>query len=99
MDEVPGLAALLAELAEAGFAHPELDSEVIDPRSGEAITIAAAYWPHGLQEEVGTPVVLATDTTPAEQEALEASDYRVFHSADALSRYVRNMRDEHTGAS
>lgn len=98
VDEVPGLAALLDELAEAGFAHPELDSEVIDPRSGEAITIAAAYWPHGLQEEVGTPVVLATDTTPAEQEALEASDYRVFHSADALSRYVRNMRDECTAA-
>ncbi|MGV9323119.1 GmrSD restriction endonuclease domain-containing protein [Streptomyces sp. NPDC003660] len=96
VDDVAGLAALLHDIREAGFAAPDLDSEVIDPRTGDAITVAAAYWPHGLQEEIGGPVVLATDTTPAEQEALEANDYRVFHSADALRRYVRNIREDHS---
>ncbi|WP_327390663.1 DUF262 domain-containing protein [Streptomyces microflavus] len=97
-DDVPGLAALLSEIQEAGFAAPDLDSEVVDPRTGEAITIATAYWPQGLQEEVGRSVVLAIDTTPTEQAAMEASDYRIFHSADALRRYVRNMRAEHASA-
>ncbi|MCT9138356.1 GmrSD restriction endonuclease domain-containing protein [Streptomyces violarus] len=95
VDDVPGLAALLSEIREAGFAAPELDSEVIDPRTGGAITVAAAYWPQGLQEELGAPVVLTTETTPMEQEALEASDYRLFHSTDALRRYVSNLRAEH----
>ncbi|MBB1255864.1 DUF262 domain-containing protein [Streptomyces sp. OF3] len=95
LDDVPGLAGLLRDIREAEFAAPELDSEVTDPRTGDAITVAAAYWPHGLQDEVGGPVVLVTDTTSAEQEALEASDYRVFHSADALRRYVRNIRADH----
>ncbi|MFF6810213.1 hypothetical protein ACFZAG_10030 [Streptomyces sp. NPDC012403] len=82
-------------LDQAMHAVTDLDSEVVDPSTGEAIAIATAYWPHGLQEEVGGSVVLAIDTTPAEQAAMEASDYRVFHSADALRRYVRNMRAEH----
>ena len=92
VDDVPGLASLLTEVENAGFAAPELDSEVIDPRTGAAITVAAAYWSQGLQEEVGAPVVLVLDPTAAEQGALEASDYRVFHSAEALRQYVRNMR-------
>ncbi|WP_053160969.1 hypothetical protein [Streptomyces caatingaensis] len=91
-DEVPGLAALLRELGQAGYASPELDSEVTDPHNGAAITVAAAYWPHGLQAESGAPVVLTLDPTPEEQAALEASDYRVFHSADALRRYIGNLR-------
>ncbi|MDX3077499.1 GmrSD restriction endonuclease domain-containing protein [Streptomyces sp. MI02-7b] len=90
-EEVPGLVALLDELEAAGLAAPELDSEVSDSRSGAAITVAAAYWPHGLQEELGVPVVLAPDTTPEEQTALEAGDYRVFHSTDALRRYIAHL--------
>lgn len=92
--DIPGFTALLAALEEAGLAKPELDSEVCDPRTGAAIVVAAAYWPQGLQEEVGMPVVLAPDTTKEEQAALEASDYRVFHSADSLRRFIDNLRSE-----
>ncbi|MER6736739.1 GmrSD restriction endonuclease domain-containing protein [Streptomyces puniciscabiei] len=98
LEDVPGFALLIQEVEEAGFARPELDSEVIDPRTGTAIVIADAYWPQGLQEEMGVPVVLAHDTTPGEQEALEASDYRVFHSAEALRQYVRNVRADYSAA-
>ena len=93
-EEIPGLRDLLSEIEDAGLAAPDLDSEVSDPRSGAAITIAAAYWPQGLQEEVGAPVVLAPDTTAEEQAALEAGDYRVFHSTDALRRHIGHLRSE-----
>jgi hypothetical protein len=53
--------------------------------------VATAFWPQGLQEEVGDPVVLVPETTPDEQAALEASDYRVFHSVEALRSYVSNI--------
>ncbi|GGX06624.1 hypothetical protein GCM10010297_30230 [Streptomyces malachitofuscus] len=96
--DVPGLAQLLAALDEAGFARPELDTEVSDPRTGAAVVVAAAYWPQGLQEEVGTPVVLAPDTTAEELAALEAGDYRVFHSADALRQFVDHVRTAPTGS-
>ncbi|WP_326769096.1 hypothetical protein OG978_35230 [Streptomyces sp. NBC_01591] len=85
---------LCSELTEADLAAPELDSEVSDPRTGAAITVAAAYWPQGLHGEVGVPVVQAPDTTPQEQAALEAGDYRVFHSTDALRRFIYNARVE-----
>lgn len=95
LEDVPGLASLLSVLAEAGMALPEYEAEVSDPRTGEAITIATAFWPQGLQAEVGTPVVLTQDPAPAEQAALEACGYRVFHSTEALRRYVENLRAEY----
>ncbi|NEA62033.1 DUF262 domain-containing protein [Streptomyces sp. SID12488] len=93
-DEVPGLRELLSELREADLAAPELDSEVSDPHSGAAITVAAAFWPQGLWAEGGVPVVLAPDTTEKQQAALEAGDYRIFHSTDALRGYIRNLHAE-----
>ncbi|MEV3997875.1 MULTISPECIES: DUF262 domain-containing protein [Streptomyces] len=93
-EELPGLTALLTELADAGLADPELDREVSDPRTGDAITVVAAYWPQGLQAEMGTPVVLAPDTASHEQAALEACGYRVFHSTDALRRFIGHTRTE-----
>ncbi|MFF1679785.1 DUF262 domain-containing protein [Streptomyces sp. NPDC058256] len=93
-DEIPGLRALLSELREADLATPELDSEVSDPHTGAAITVAAAFWPQGLWAEGAVPVVLAPDTSETEQAALEAGDYRIFHSTDALRGYIRNVRAE-----
>ncbi|MFF4149124.1 DUF262 domain-containing protein [Streptomyces sp. NPDC001651] len=93
-EEVPGLGALLAEASEADLAAPELDSEVSDPATGAAIVVAAAYWPLGLRAEGGVPVVLAPDMTEEEQAALEAGDYRIFHSTDALRAHIRNLRAE-----
>ncbi|QLH23647.1 DUF262 domain-containing protein [Streptomyces sp. Rer75] len=97
-EDVPGLSELLRVLTDAGMSLPEYEAEICDPRTGRAITIAAALWPHGLQKEVGVPVVLALDTTATEQAALEACDFRVFHSAESLRRYVDNVRTEYTAA-
>ncbi|MEU9568782.1 hypothetical protein AB0D62_02610 [Streptomyces massasporeus] len=88
---MPGLAQLLTDLRRQGFAEPELDSEVTNLVPGSPVLVATAFWPQGLQEEVGDPVVLVPETTPDEQAALEATDYRMFHSVDALRRYVGNM--------
>ncbi|MFR9788538.1 DUF262 domain-containing protein [Streptomyces sp. MB22_4] len=91
-EDMPGLFDLLTSLREQGFASPELDAEVIDPQTGKAILVAVAFWPQGLQAEAGDPVVLVPETASDEQAALEASDYRVFHSVRALSRYIDNLR-------
>ncbi|MFC9297588.1 DUF262 domain-containing protein [Streptomyces sp. NPDC057011] len=96
-DEVPGLRELLRFVDEAGLAAPELESEVTDPATGEAITIAAAVWASGLQEETGNPVVLALDHEPSVQAALEAGGYRVFHTAGALMAYIGNVRAGRAG--
>ncbi|GLF92829.1 GmrSD restriction endonuclease domain-containing protein [Streptomyces yaizuensis] len=93
-EEVPGLSSLLALLANVGMAQPEHEAEVCDPRTGKAITIAAAFWPQGLQGETGTPVLLSPETTPAELKALESCGYRVFHSSESLGRYVSRLRAE-----
>jgi hypothetical protein len=93
-EEIAGFPALLSVVEEAGLAAPQCDSEVVDPATGAAIIVAAAYWPQGLQEEVGGPVVLAPETTPAEQAALEAGGFRVFHSAEALRRHIESLREE-----
>ncbi|MBJ6640367.1 DUF262 domain-containing protein [Streptomyces sp. DHE7-1] len=91
-EDMPGLYGLLDALKKQGFASPELDSEVTDPHTGSPILVAVAFWPQGLQEEMGDPVVLVPETTPAEQAALEASEYRVFHSVASLSRYIDNIQ-------
>ncbi|MGX4688835.1 GmrSD restriction endonuclease domain-containing protein [Streptomyces sp. JNUCC 63] len=90
-EDMPGLAQLLEDLRRRGFAEPELDSEVTNLVHGSPVLVATAFWPQGLQEEVGDPVVLVPETTPDEQAALEASDYRVFHSVDSMRRYVGNI--------
>jgi hypothetical protein len=94
-DDIPGLADLLSLVAEAGFSLPEYDAEISAPDTGRAITVATAFWPQGLQDEVGAPVVLIQNPTAAEQAALEACDFRVFHSPDALRRYVDNLRADY----
>ncbi|MGI5358220.1 GmrSD restriction endonuclease domain-containing protein [Streptomyces sp. CA-252508] len=94
-DDVPGLDELIAALGDVGLAAPELESEVSDPRTGEAITVAAAVWPYGLQAEVGVPVVLVVDPTQTEQAALEACGYQVFHTPDALRAYVDRLHSDY----
>ncbi|MFK4146876.1 DUF262 domain-containing protein [Streptomyces sp. NPDC004065] len=93
-EDMPGLSDLLTALREGGFAAPELDAEVTDPHTGSPILVAAAFWPQGLQEEMGDPVILVPETAPEEQALLEAGEYRVFHSVDALRRYVGKLQVE-----
>ncbi|AWZ05292.1 hypothetical protein DRB96_08640 [Streptomyces sp. ICC1] len=91
-EEAPGLALLLRIVAEAGLAAPDTEAEVADPDTGEVITIAAAVWPRGLQEESGSPVVLVFEPEPGVRAALESCGYRVFHTAEALSGYIAGAR-------
>lgn len=91
-EETPGMAELLKAVADAGLAAPDTEAEVADPATGEVITIAAAVWPRGLQEESGSPVVLVFEPESGVREALEACGYRVFHTADALRTYIGNAR-------
>ncbi len=82
--------ALIAELNRRGYAEPEVDAEIPDPDTGAVLAVAEAFWPKGLQEELGDPVVLELDPEDADLPRLEELKIRVFTSVDALLRFVDN---------
>jgi hypothetical protein len=79
---------LVAELKRRGYAEPEVDAEIPDPDTGAVLAVAEAFWPKGLQEELGDPVVLELDPDDADLPRLEELKIRVFTSVDALLRFV-----------
>lgn len=81
---------LVAELRRKGYAEPEVDAEIPDPDTGTVLAVAEAFWPKGLQEELGDPVVLELDPDDADLPRLEELKIRVFTSVDALLRFVEN---------
>ncbi|MGO9791610.1 MAG: DUF262 domain-containing protein [Solirubrobacteraceae bacterium] len=81
---------LIAELNRRGYAEPEVDAEIPDPDTGAVLAVAEAFWPKGLQEELGDPVVLELDPGDADLPRLEELKIRVFTSVDALLRFVEN---------
>ncbi|MGB5112346.1 MAG: DUF262 domain-containing protein [Mycobacterium sp.] len=81
---------LIAELNRRGYAEPEVDAEIPDPDTGAVLAVAEAFWPKGLQEELGDPVVLELDPEDADLPRLEELKIRVFTSVDALLRFVEN---------
>ncbi|MDP7724181.1 hypothetical protein [Mycobacterium sp. TY814] len=82
--------ALIAELASRGFASPVVDAEIPDPVSGTELAVAEAFWPEGLQQGIGSPVVLELDPDDADLPRLEELGYQVFTSVDALLGFVDN---------
>lgn len=54
------------------------------------LAVAEAFWPKGLQEELGDPVVLELDPNEADLPRLEELKVRVFTSVDALLRFVEH---------
>ena len=89
---------LVAWLKERGYSEPDLDVEVQDPLTTEALVAAEALWPNGLQEGIGDPVVLELDQLEPETEArLVELGYRVFPSIDSLKRFVETMARERIG--
>lgn len=81
---------LVAELKRRGYAEPEVDAEIPDPDTGTVLAVAEAFWPKGLQEELGDPVVLELDPDDADLPRLEELKIRVFTSVDAMLRFVDN---------
>lgn len=79
--------SLVLWLVSEGYAEPERDVEVTDQESGEVLCTAEAYWPAGLQEGLGRPVVLELDQ-PETRDALAARGVEVFTSTAALRDFV-----------
>ncbi len=98
-DEITeGVRVLVRWLVEHGFAEPDLDVEVEDPETGDALVVAEAFWPSGLQEGIGEAVVLELDPLAPQTEArLVELGYRVFPSIDSLRRFVETMSSVRLG--
>jgi hypothetical protein len=96
-EAVAEIGALLGWMRAQGYAEPEIDVEITDPDTGESLAIAEAYWPRGLQEGLGEPVVLELELTAAFDARLQALGYRVFSSVEALRSYVELRAREVAG--
>jgi hypothetical protein len=81
---------LIDELVRRGFATPIVDAEIADPVSGVELAVAEAFWPDGLQQGLGEPVILELDAEDADLPRLEELGYKVFTSVDALLGFVDN---------
>jgi Protein of unknown function DUF262 len=84
------VSAVIKDLTSRGFATPDVDVEIADPATGAVLTVAEAFWPKGLQEELGDPVLLELDPDDADLPRLEELGYKVFTSTDALLGFVEN---------
>jgi hypothetical protein len=82
------LLKLVQWLVAEGYAEPEYDVEVADPETGAYLCTAEALWRDGLQEGIGSPVVLELDGTTSIEDELAVRGYRVFTSIQALRRFV-----------
>ncbi|MCZ2804836.1 DUF262 domain-containing protein [Modestobacter sp. VKM Ac-2983] len=82
---------LIGWLTDQGYATPEVGVEVTDPVTGKALAVAEAFWPAGLQEGMGSPVVLELDPEQADEEGLSALGYHVFMTSQGLRDYVDRL--------
>lgn len=89
------LAGLLLWAKSVGLAEPLSDVEVEDPDSGDVIVIAEAFWPEGLQEGQGDPVILELDPLASGVEGrLSALGYRVFVTTESFRKFVETRLRE-----
>ncbi|MFI5958552.1 DUF262 domain-containing protein [Cryptosporangium sp. NPDC051539] len=89
--------ALVEELLQLGLAAPERDSEIPDPETGRALSVAEAVWPDGLQPGQGAPVVLELDPDDADLPRMAELGYEVFTSVEALRGYALRRNREAGG--
>jgi len=90
-DRALEIGELLSWMLEQGYAEPELGVEVRDPDSAKLLTVAEAFWPNGLQEGLGRPVVLELDPDEADEDGLAAIEYLVFTTTQGLRDYVERQ--------
>jgi len=96
-DRAQQVQSLVADLSEMGYAQPQIDSEIPDPRDGRVLAVAEAFWPDGLQPGMGEPVVLELDPG-SELSRLTELGYQVFTSIEAMRRYVLRRNAEDAGS-
>lgn len=84
---------LVEWIVAGGYAKPERDVEVRDPEDGRLLGVAEAYWPLGLQEGLGEPVVLELDPEEADEDGLASLGYAVFTTIGGLREFIERKSD------
>jgi hypothetical protein len=87
--------AVLQEIAQfaadLGLARPELQFEFVDETSGEALAMADAAWPNGLQEGLTEPIALLLEPDEEMETRLGELGFRFFTSAERLNWYLEKV--------
>jgi hypothetical protein len=82
---------LVTWITEQGYAAPSRDVEICHPDSGRVLSLAEAYWPGGIQDGLGQPIVLELDDDGFDEDALTALGHLVFTSLDAVREHVNRL--------
>lgn len=96
-EELGAVRALVNECEALGLAKPALDFSIADPRTGEELAVAEAFWEFGLQVGQGNPVVLELDPRRESLTRMEELGYDVFTSIGALANFIRRRSSEASG--
>jgi hypothetical protein len=93
-DRAEDIDDLVAWMVKQGYASPETDVEVWDPNSARLFAVAEAFWPNGLQEGIGQPVVLKLDPDEGDEDSVASLGYMVFTTTQGLRDYVGRRASE-----
>lgn len=91
MTDEPELKQLIAWLRDRGLPQPMLQTTLSHPVTGEALIVADAAWPDGLQEGYSKPVALILDGDRSAEDCLRELDYVVFHDIEKLQGFIKQQ--------
>ena len=70
-----------------GLPQGDVEYELADPDTGEALAILDLAWPNGLQEGYSQPVALLIDEEESTEEAVNRMGYRHFKDPESFKEY------------
>ena len=85
------LRTIAQSAVDLGLARPELQFEFVDETSGEALAMADAAWPNGLQEGLSEPVALLLEPDEEMETRLGELGFRFFTSHERLNWHLENV--------
>ena len=87
-DEEKLLQTCNAWVIRCGLPAGEMNYELTEPESGEALAVIDLAWPDGLQSGLSDPVALLIDEDADIERIVNGAGYRSFTSLGAFQHYV-----------
>ncbi len=87
-DEEDQLLECMEWVAERGLPEPEVEYELVDDETGEALAVFDMAWPEGLQPGYSQPAAILLNEPREVQEAANRAGYRFFKTTEEFKKHV-----------
>lgn len=88
-DEEEEILACMEWVADQSLPEPEVEYELVDEATGEALAVFDLAWPDGLQQGFSSPVALLIDEPREVEEEANRAGYRCYTSTEEFKGYVQ----------